>query len=188
MNKLVRGIAYCFLALPNLVVVQAGQGLFGTGPKGLTLSFALYAITLFVTVLIHEAGHAFAALAFGWRITIFAVFPVAYRPKTGEFEFWVLPSGDLGGMVRVATDGKTRSRHRSIILLAAGPGANFAFSAVAFCLVYLFPEKQGAFGAMAISSLFVGLGNLLPWRSRNGAKSDGAAIASILRLPKLARP
>jgi membrane-associated protease RseP (regulator of RpoE activity) len=186
MNKLVRGIAYCFLALPSVLVLQAGQDLFGSGGGGFVLSVALYAVIIFVTIFVHEAGHAVAALKIGWRVTLFAVFPLAYRTKTRKLEFWVLPSGDLGGMVSVATDGKLRTRRRSIMLSAAGPLANFAFSAIAFCLIYLLPWAQIVVGSMAVSSLFVGLGNLLPWRARNGMKSDGAAILSELRAGKWA--
>lgn len=185
MNSLVRGIAYCFLMLPNVLVVQAGQDLFGTSGGATALSFVLYVLVLFAVVFVHESGHVAAALYLGWRVTIFAVFPFAYRTKTKSWEFWVSPSGDLGGMVGIITNGNAKTRRRSMLLSAAGPLANFAFAAVALCMVYLLPVAQTIAGSIAISSLFVGLGNLLPWKSRNGAKSDGEAIFSALRSRKL---
>jgi membrane-associated protease RseP (regulator of RpoE activity) len=132
MNGLIRGIAYCFLLLPNLLVVSVAHAVVGFGPWGNVSAFCLYAVVLFLVVLVHEAGHATAALIFGWRVTLFAVFPFAYRAKTGRWSFWVAPSGDLGGAVAVSSKGSIRTPFQSMVLYAAGPVANFVLAAVSF--------------------------------------------------------
>ena len=181
MNDLIRTVAYCLLIVPGLLISGPGQNLFGFGAMGFALSMVLYAVVLFLVVLVHELGHAIAALSFGWRVTLFAVFPIAYRPKTRKLGLWVLPSGDLGGAVSVSTGDRGRTRSQSAQLAAAGPLANVVFASLMFFLIYLAPAAQDILGFIAVSSLFVGLGNLLPWKTRNGIRSDGALIAAALR-------
>lgn len=181
MNKLIRGIAYGVLLLPGIVLMDASQGIFGVGTKGLALSLMLYVAVLFITILIHETGHALAALAMGWRVTLFAVFPLAYRIKKRRLEFWTLPSGDLGGAVAVDTGWRGETWRQNAFFAAAGPVANLAVAFLAFIAAHLWPDLQDFAGCLAVSSLFVGVGNLLPWKARNGMKSDGARIAAALQ-------
>ena len=62
---MMRAVAYCFLALPNLVVTTAIYNHFGGDPWRLPLLGLLYGAVIFLTVLVHEAGHALAASIFG---------------------------------------------------------------------------------------------------------------------------
>jgi hypothetical protein len=186
MNDLIRGVAYCFLVLPNILVMTASQAIAGFGLWGYLFFAVFYAAVLFLVVLVHEGGHAVAVRLIGWRVVFFAVFPVAYRVKSKKLQFWISPSGDLGGAVGFSTDGKTRTRLRSIMLSAAGPLANFLLTGIAIGIISLWPLAQNVFGSIAVTSFFVGLGNLLPWRSKSGAKSDGAAILALIMAQKRA--
>lgn len=171
MNTFFRTLAYCILGLPSLLMLQQGRPAF----------LVLYAVALFVVVAVHEGGHALAVRYFGWKVTLFAVFPIAYRTKTKRVEFWTLPSGDLGGMVTFSTGSRIRTPGQTAMLAAAGPLANFALAFVGLVLAYLFPRSGPVTGSIAVVSLFVGLGNLLPWQSRGGAKSDGAVLLSAVK-------
>ena len=184
MKNMMRAVAYCFLALPNLVVTTAIYNHFGGDPWRLPLLGLLYGAVIFLTVLVHEAGHALAASIFGWRIALFAVFPLAYRPKSRKLQFWTLPSGDLGGAVALERGG-ARIRSELFWFAAAGPIANFVFSGAAYAVLYMGSSLENLAGSVAVTSFFVGLGNLLPWRSRNGAKSDGAVILAKLSRKQL---
>jgi membrane-associated protease RseP (regulator of RpoE activity) len=177
MTALLRGIAYIFLVLPSALVMTASQNLFGGSKAYFLWFFLLYVAVLWLAIFVHECGHAYAAYRFRWRITRFAVFPVAYRPKTRKLEFWTMPSGDLGGVVQV-TDLGWATRSQTRIFAAAGPIANFLLAAVMLGVTYLLSGVQDLTGSIAVTSLFLGLGNLVPWRSRKGGKSDGATILS----------
>jgi len=160
-----------------MLVASASQHLFG-GSQAYFLWFSLlYVAILWLAIFAHEVGHACVALRFGWCITRFAVFPIAYRPRTKKLEFWTMPSGDLGGAVQVNDLGwATRSQTR--LFAAAGPAANFLLSVVTLAAIYLLPGMQDLLGSIVVTSLFLGLGNLIPWKSRKGTKSDGAIILS----------
>ncbi|HET7086922.1 MAG TPA: site-2 protease family protein [Rhizomicrobium sp.] len=181
MNAFFRTIAYCLLGLPGLLVMQQGSELSAYGGWGRPFFLLLYAMVLFIVVTVHEGGHALAVRHFGWKITLFAVFPIAYRTKTKRFELWTLPSGDLGGAVTFSTGNRIRTPGQSAVLAAAGPLANLALAFAALALTYLLPDLGPVTGGIAVASLFVGLGNLLPWQSRGGAKSDGAVLLSAIK-------
>jgi Zn-dependent protease len=175
MQALLRAVAYGCLVLPSMLVMSVSQHLFGGGSAYFLGFFLLYAVVLWLAIFVHECGHAYAALKFRWRLTRFAVFPIAYRPKTKKLEFWIMPSGDLGGVVQV-TDLGWATRYQTRLFAAAGPAANFLLAAVALGAIYLLPSVQDLLGSVFVTSLFLGLGNLIPWKSRKGAKSDGATI------------
>ena len=171
MNTFFRAFAYCILGLPSVLMLQQRRPAF----------LVLYAVALFVVIAVHEAGHALAVRHFGWKVTLFGVFPIAYRTKTKRFELWTLPTGDLGGMVIFSTGSRVPTPAQTAMFAAAGPLANFALAFVGFVLAYLFPHSGPVTGGIAVVSLFVGFGNLLPWQSRGGPKSDGAILLSALK-------
>ncbi|HEY8947581.1 MAG TPA: site-2 protease family protein [Rhizomicrobium sp.] len=187
MNRLLRFFAYAILSLPMVLVHQATENIWGSGAVGLIAFVVLYAIDFWITVAAHEAGHAVAAYSFGWKISYVGVFPVAYRLEEKKFSSWTRSSGDLGGVVAItATPGKTRQK--SAVVYCAGPVANFALAAIAVSLAMISPPAIGDIvGSVAVMSLLVGIGNLIPWRARNGSKSDGAILLSLMKnrpLPK----
>jgi Zn-dependent protease len=164
-----------------LLVHQAAQNIWGAGLVGFVAFVVLYAIDFWLAALVHEAGHAIAARSFKWKISYIAIFPVSYRMSTKRFSLWGRSSGDIGGVVAItAMPGKTKLR--SAIFYAAGPVANLLLAAIAIVLAIASSPSMGdVIGSLAMMSLLLGIGNLLPWRSRDGAKSDGAALLSLIR-------
>jgi stage IV sporulation protein FB len=103
---------------------------------------------IFVSVLVHELGHAFMAKAFGAKpdITLYT----------------------MGGVTRSAyPKGQPYSRLRSALVTASGPGAGFMLAAVAFAVLQLpsIPPESKALDVakvmIAINVLW-GVMNLLP--------------------------
>lgn len=179
MLQINRAIAHLMMVIPFLAIQAASISIFGYG----ILSFVLtYAVVLFVVILIHELGHAATARMFHWPVLSIAVFPVVYKTRSRKFAFWTAASGDVGGLVTVGAGGLPQTRARRIWLAAGGPIANLALTAVIVPIQLLSISNSGhaALGAVAVTSLFIGLANLLPWRAGNGARSDGSTILSLL--------
>jgi stage IV sporulation protein FB len=127
------------------------------GGKGMG-KFLCFGISLFVTVLWHELGHAWA------------------RKKNGAPYSEIVLHG-FGGYC--AGPG-TFSRGQSIFISAAGPLANIVLAAVAWALikvpVFESPWPQFLLSQLIMINLFLGILNLLPIFPMDG----GQIFASIL--------
>lgn len=103
----------------------------------------LWLLVFFVSVLVHELGHALATLAFGARASI----------RLHSFGGLTQPSRNL-------------SRWRTVAMTLAGPGAGFALSGLAFAVLRLAPDlplqAHWAVQQLLIVNLVWGLMNLLP--------------------------
>jgi Zn-dependent protease len=173
-----RAVAYCLLALPGMVLHQGMQDILGVS---LATFIPFYLAILFVVIFIHEFGHAVAVQLVGWRLHAIAVVPLIYRFEKRRWGFWTAASGDLGGMVSYSPIGPA-FLNKGAWIAAAGPLANFAFALTAFIATAspIGNTAQSVAGALAVTSLFTGLGNILPWRSKGGS-SDGKILLSRLR-------
>jgi membrane-associated protease RseP (regulator of RpoE activity) len=144
------------------------------GPRATVLGVTLWVAAVFLSILVHELGHAFVARAHGWppRVTLYAMGGVAsYRP--------------------------TRHTISSRILIAfAGPGAGFVLGALILALILLTghstslpglpidvgngPPIAGRLGLFVDYTLFVsvfwGLVNLAPIHPLDGSTIATAAI------------
>lgn len=131
---------------------------------------------LLVSALIHEVGHVVGGLVCGFGIEGVRVGPVELHRKEGWA--WEFSRSDLiGGIVL----GQFRrlpgcwAALQCFGFLLAGPVANIL---VALILARLssYPTMAGAFaGWLAIVSLFVGVFNLIPLKTKSG-RSDGAKL------------
>lgn len=113
----------------------------------------------FVSTLVHEAGHAVAALARGWRIIAFVVRPIA----------WQVPNRDLvmlprrfkqhssGWLVTVPRQADPDAKAQWSTIIAAGPIASLALALIAFFVCWIFSDQPYRTG-IAISSVALGLG------------------------------
>ncbi|HEY4113712.1 MAG TPA: M50 family metallopeptidase [Rhizomicrobium sp.] len=190
MNTLARAFAYCILALPSAFVWTASQEIAGsTGALAGILFVLLYVATLAISILVHELGHACVGLANGWRLKYIAVFPLAYYPRTGKIRIWRSPSGDIGGAVSVAST-PNNSPWRVAMFATGGPVASLAFAGVLLFVTSISPDKmlQNALGAFAVVSFLLGVGNLIPWRSRKGFRSDGMTLLQIAMRAAFQKP
>lgn len=180
MNQLLRILAYVILSLPMMLVHQAAQNIWGQGTVGFLAFLALFALDFLIATTVHEAGHALAAHQLGWRISHFAVFPVSYNFRRRKFSLWTRPSGDLGGEVGIIPL-PDKTRRQIAIIWFAGPAFNFLLIVALTPLASILPPQfADIVGSVTAMSLLMGIGNLLPWTTRNGARSDGAVLLSLI--------
>jgi hypothetical protein len=131
---------------------------------------------LLVSALIHEVGHVVGGLLCGFGIEGVRVGPIELRRKEGWV--WEFSRSDLvGGIVL----GQFRRPPGPLAALQcfgffiAGPLANVLVSLI-LARLSSSPTIAGAFaGWLAIVSLFVGVLNLIPFKTKHG-RSDGAKL------------
>lgn len=106
----------------------------------------VWVAVVFVSVLVHELGHALMGRAFGW-----------------------IPSIELhgmGGTTSYATEGKKLGSGKRIAISLAGPFAGFALGAIVFVLASRLPSSSELAADAVRYALFVNIGwgvfNLLP--------------------------
>ncbi|MEO6215306.1 MAG: site-2 protease family protein [Sphingomonas sp.] len=137
----------------------------------------------FVCTLVHETGHAVAALVCGWRIIAFVVRPIAWQIPNRNLV--VLPRGfqkQFGGWVAtVPRQFDPREKAQWCAILAGGPAASLALALIAFFGSWLFSEEPDRAG-IAFAGVALGLGlqslrvcvfAILP-SAVDGVASDGA--------------
>lgn len=127
----------------------------GLGAWKYVAGFA-FAVILYLSVLLHEASHAYAARHYG--------FPVS--SITLHF---------LGGMT--AIEGEARTPRQEFVIAVVGPLTSLAVGGAAFALFPLTPDGllTVAVGGLAGANLLVGLLNLVP-----GLPLDGGRVLKSL--------
>jgi Zn-dependent protease len=117
----------------------------GTSPREMML-LGVWVAVLFVSILAHELGHAFAMRAYG---------------REPSIELW-----GLGGLTHWG-DGPPVSPGKDIVVSLAGPGAGLALGAVVFAAQSALAPTAGSLAAEAVRhALWINVGwgllNLLP--------------------------
>lgn len=99
------------------------------------ISFVLTALLAFFVILVHELGHALAALRYGRPIQRFVVMPfeLRFRPLRLRMAHLDAGGGDIGGLVQYASFWPETRREHAIIAFA-GPAANFLLAGAALLL------------------------------------------------------
>jgi hypothetical protein len=181
LNVVLRGVAYAVLAIPSLLFGAA----FAMGGGGLwsVLALLFMGAVFFTALLVHELGHAYAARRFGWPITLVAVAPVAYDMRTRRLRFWMRAGEGFGGVVECRPLPGRSYRARLAWLAFAGPLANLLLALIVVVLAQIpFVNRVAMiFAPLGAVSLFLGIGNLVPFKTRRGARSDGWMILRALR-------
>lgn len=166
-----------------LTLMFLGAILDGYTPQKLSIVFfILFWVPMLV---VHELGHAVAARLLGWRVReiVIGFGRTLWRWQYGETRIRV-KLAPIEGYVLPAPSGRRHARAKSMLIYAAGPGAELAVLALlilAFGWDTVFNESDRvsmvALKTLAIVIL-VGAGfNLLPFRTE-GAVSDGLGILS----------
>lgn len=156
----------------------------------LSLAWLLPAVVLsiWLHILFHEAGHALAGMAAGFRAVAFGVGPL--RLERGESR-WALRwgggmSGIAGFAMMVPPAGAALRRGAQAAYLLGGATMNLLLAGLAIVLLLLAPELTGpARGAIAIFAMIgvlLGVLNLMPF-SAAGWMSDGAGLRQLWRAP-----
>lgn len=140
-----------FLVAPRVDDVEPGLG----GWK--YVAGVAFAVLLYLSVLLHEASHAFMARHYGFRV------------PTITLHF-------LGGMT--AIDGEARKPREEFMIAVVGPVTSLVVAAGAFGLWFITPDGllklavEGLFGA----NLVVGVLNLLPGLPLDGGRVLKAVV------------
>jgi Peptidase family M50 len=139
-----------------------------------------------INTLLHELGHASAAIALGMRLRAFIVGPIQFRLRQAKWKFKFVPSKIFGGggaVAAVPTDPHQPIRSE-ILMIAAGPLASLLTGVVALTAALTaagqfyepYWEFLGITGLLGVLSFII---NLMP--ARPGALyTDGARIYQLL--------
>jgi hypothetical protein len=154
---------------------------------GLLGVVALIAVSVWLHVLLHEAGHALVGLAVGFRPVAFGVGPL--RAERGAQGWRLRWGGSVQGISGFAlllppADAPPSLAHQAWYLLG-GPLSNLLFAALAFLLLPVVAEQAWAQTAVAVfllMGLAIGLINLMPFEAA-GWLSDGANLRLLHRDP-----
>jgi hypothetical protein len=174
----------------GLVAVMAMRGL-GDERSPYTLPIIVCALLLAVwfQILIHEAGHALAALARGYRPMAFGVGPLRLERGQAGWRLHVARNvGGIGGFASLLPPLAARHpRLDDAIYLGGGPLANLLAAAIAFALLPLTDPGDAAailLWALGAFGILVGAMNLVPFTSA-GWRSDGLGLLDLWRKPGL---
>ncbi len=134
------------------------------GPKHPFQAPLFWIPAVFLGVLAHELGHAFAARSFGLQ-------PVILLHGFGGQTSWRSPDQSISAI-------------RNILLSAAGPGVGILIGASLMALRIFFPSLQsGAAGELTINLIWVNLGwgllNLLPVLPLDGGHIAATAATAL---------
>lgn len=152
---------------PSFLLAAA---LLGYALIGAWQALLLWIVVVFVSVLVHELGHAIVALAFGGR-------PEIHLEGFGGVTFPRLPQ-------RI-------SAWKQILLSVAGPLAGLALGLAAFALDRALPPEPGSPSALVLdlvetTSIYWALLNLLPVVPLDGGHVLLALIEAVRRKPSAA--
>jgi len=144
--------------------------------------------TLPVCILIHEAGHAFAARLTGKIVSEARIGsgPVRRRLRIGDVIFEIRAYPWMGGLVKFFSPSEQSSRAAEAFIIAAGPFANIAAAVVAFGLSYFFQTLGVVAAALAgfgIFNMFIAIYNLVPRSAGDieSVPSDGRQLLDTLK-------
>ena len=117
-QRLIRAAAIVSGILQYFIFISA----FGFGGQPIFALLCLAISSLFCTLL-HEAGHALAAWAVGWRVIVFAVRPIAVRLPAFSVAFGKLGQGPeyLGWVQTIPASPENDTCRNWSEILAAGP-------------------------------------------------------------------
>lgn len=148
---------------PSHLFTSALIGLMGTqgSMAGAAVAFEVVSWigVVFLSVLVHELGHALVSLAFGYRPSISLV--------------------ALGGLTNPNAPGPI-PWHKDVLLTLAGPTFGFGLAAVAFALLQLAPPEGAAAAVLRhllLANLFWSAMNLLPVSPLDGGRISSAILS-----------
>lgn len=160
-------------------------GAFGGG-FGFYAAWIAWVFSAFTAVLVHELGHAVAAVLCGWGIAVFAAGPVGLQVHNRDFA--IIPRSRRteaeGFVMSLPLSSRVWTRERYAVIVGGGPAASLLQTAVAIALaVHWAPSSGSGLDLFALSSGFAlasgatSLSTLTPGSRVNG----NADIQNFLR-------
>ena len=158
--------------LPSLLDTPSPPALNAVWP------LALLFVGRSVAVVVHEAGHAYACLFLGVKVRgIYLGRDAPNWPRFTVGKFTVTLPPSFGG--KVVHEG-ARSVAGNAFIAAAGPLANLIVAATLAGALAAAHSTNGYVLGLACLMAGVGVGNLMPFRSRSGGPTDGANLLAVL--------
>lgn len=145
-----------------------------------------------ISIVVHELGHLFGALAMRLRVQAFVVIPFQLVRIRGPFRlrFYDPKTKQPLGLVMAFLPDTRRARFRMAFYISAGPLANLLGCVLCLALVTpvartfptMFSPNQAAywFHLGAWLNLFFGLSNLIPFYKGNWS-TDGKQLLGLLK-------
>lgn len=164
--------------------VEAFFNAFGReGPLAFTI---VNVVTIFLAIGIHEFGHLVAGRSVGFSFEAIRIGPVAAARTPYGMKLVLRRLTSLDGVSEMQIGKLRKVRRRLVIFIAGGPVANL-ISGLCFSL-FLLPEISKGLSAAARHSLqlfvaysiLMAVGNLAPFRRRNGMFTDGARLLGLV--------
>lgn len=146
---------------------------------------AHFVIALWISVVLHEAGHAVGGVWAGFRLLVFAVKPFKLYRKRGAWRLGWLEKTRFSGFVAGVPDGTIRLRERTITFIAGGPISSLLAGGAALALAVAtrrsLPEWSNTqLNMIGGCSLFLALVNSIP-RANGQFVTDGQRLRILLR-------
>ena len=175
------GIAATFV---TVWYVETGATLAWTSFATFFGASALVLLALVATVVVHEFGHLIAAQMVGFKFRILTLGPwsIIATPSGLRHRFSLKVMGLVFGQQLSTPLDLTGDDDKFQVYLAGGGVANILTAALALLCWYGF-ELRGFsaifIGAFAGWSLFLGIINLMPFRTKMGVASDGYNMRAL---------
>ncbi|HEX4303052.1 MAG TPA: hypothetical protein VHZ78_09685 [Rhizomicrobium sp.] len=146
----------------------------------LLATIVLAVVFWYCAVVVHELGHAICAWAVGWRVHSIAVSVFSYLPARRRFQRQESKGeADFSGAVFATPRTPDGWRRGSIFYVLDGPLANILLGGAAIAAAGS-DGLPAILGGLGLTSLCMGIANLLPTRSAQGGWSDGGVILRVV--------
>lgn len=146
-------------------------------------------VGMLLIVAIHEAGHTLAGYLAGFQLQHVSVGPLklqrtpdGWKARRSQNDFFAGMSHGVPGPVLRDAPLSTVRRGRAI-RIAGGAAANVLTGGLALWIGVLLAEETARVAAQffGVASFFMGVVNLIPFRTGSGLITDGARIGPLLR-------
>jgi hypothetical protein len=162
------------LFLPKL---SAGAARFLPDPDNLALYFPIFVVFIYLGVVIHETGHFLAGRLAGLSLNFVRFGPIQIN---APFKLsWHRQRGGARGVTSMLPKTGNVTTKQVILLLIGGPAANLLSAALIILLYESHQELPWLPSVFVAASLFLGLGNLVPFQNR-AAVSDGKRLWMLI--------
>jgi hypothetical protein len=160
----------------RVLAATGAMALYHWTPATMLLYVLFVFVATFSAVAIHELAHALVGVAAGFRFNSLRIGRLQFD-RNFRISLYRGRSTGSGGWASLFPVRQDKLILRAIFMLLAGPASNL----ISVTMLLLLPFSKGMFSALFIYiSLFLGLMNLVPFRSR-AVISDGGRILMLLQ-------